>query len=178
MSERIWNFGAGPAMLPEPVLKQVQKDVWDIAGSGIGIAEHSHRGKTFEKVIRETEQACRDLAGISDDYHVLFLQGGATLQFSMVPLNLLPKGGTADYLVTGVWSEKAVSEAKDVFEGRDRKTGEVRWTATRADLIFGSHSQLRALAEVYGSADAKEKFVKDFIAAWTKVMNADRFDLK
>jgi len=114
VSERIWNFGAGPAMLPEPVLKQVQKDVWDIAGSGIGIAEHSHRGKTFEKVIRETEQACRDLAGISDDYHVLFLQGGATLQFSMVPLNLLPKGGTADYLVTGVWSEKAVSEAKKV----------------------------------------------------------------
>ncbi len=114
MSERIWNFGAGPAVLPESVLKQVQKDIWNIAGSGIGVAEHSHRGKTFEKVIRETEQACRDLAGIGDDYHVLFLQGGATLQFSMVPLNLLPRGGTADYLVTGVWSEKAVSEAKKV----------------------------------------------------------------
>jgi len=71
----------------------------------------------------------------------------------------------------------AVSDAKDVFEGRDRKTGEVKWTGTRVDLIFGSNSQLRALAEVYGSADAREKFVQDFVAAWTKVMNADRFDL-
>ena len=72
---------------------------------------------------------------------------------------------------------EAVAGAKDVFEGRDRKTDEVKWTATRADLIFGSHSQLRALAEVYACADAKEKFVKDFVAAWTKVMNLDRFDL-
>lgn len=72
---------------------------------------------------------------------------------------------------------KAQSDARDVFEGRDRKSGKVKWTATRADLIFGSHSQLRALAEVYGSADAKEKFAKDFVAAWTKVMNLDRFDL-
>ncbi len=64
-----------------------------------------------------------------------------------------------------------------VYEGRDRKTKELKWTATRVDLIFGSHSQLRALAEVYACADAKEKFVKDFVAAWTKVMNADRFDL-
>lgn len=75
-----------------------------------------------------------------------------------------------------VW--KASSDSKEVFEGRDRKTGELKWTATRADLIFGSHSELRALAEVYASSDAKEKFVKDFIAAWTKVMNLDRFDLK
>jgi catalase-peroxidase len=68
--------------------------------------------------------------------------------------------------------------AKDVFEGRDRKTGAVRWTATRVDLAFGSNSQLRALAEVYASADAKKKFVDDFVAAWNKVMNLDRFDLK
>ncbi len=73
---------------------------------------------------------------------------------------------------------KALSDAKDVFEGRDRKTGEVKWTATRADLIFGSHSQLRALAEVYGSSDAQQKFVADFVAAWNKVMNSDRFDLQ
>jgi len=67
--------------------------------------------------------------------------------------------------------------AGDVYEGRDRKTGKVKWTGTRVDLVFGSNSQLRALAEVYASADAKEKFVKDFVAAWTKVMNLDRFDL-
>jgi catalase-peroxidase len=72
---------------------------------------------------------------------------------------------------------KAVSDAKDIFEGRDRKTGKVKWTGTRVDLIFGSNSQLRALAEVYGSADAEKKFVQDFVAAWTKVMNLDRFDL-
>jgi catalase-peroxidase len=71
---------------------------------------------------------------------------------------------------------KPVSDAGDVFEGRDRKSGEVKWTGTRVDLIFGSNSQLRALAEVYAQDDAKEKFVRDFVAAWTKVMNADRFD--
>jgi catalase-peroxidase len=75
-----------------------------------------------------------------------------------------------------VWN--ASSDSKEVFEGRDRKTGKIKWTATRADLIFGSNSELRALAEVYASSDAKEKFVKDFVAAWTKVMNLDRFDLK
>jgi len=72
---------------------------------------------------------------------------------------------------------KPASDAQDVFEGRDRKTGKVRWTGTRVDLVFGSNSQLRAIAEVYASADAKEKFVRDFVAAWDKVMNADRFDL-
>jgi catalase-peroxidase len=72
---------------------------------------------------------------------------------------------------------KAVSDANDVFEGRDRKTGQVKWTGTRVDLVFGSNSQLRALAEVYGSSDAQGTFVQDFVAAWTKVMNLDRFDL-
>ena len=74
-----------------------------------------------------------------------------------------------------VW--KPVSDAQDVFEGRDRKTGAVKWTGTRVDLIFGSHSQLRAFAEVYGCGDSKAQFVRDFVAAWTKVMNADRFDI-
>jgi len=73
---------------------------------------------------------------------------------------------------------KPVSDAAEEFEGRDRKTGEVKWTGTRVDLVFGSHAQLRALAEVYASSDAQDKFVKDFVAAWTKVMNLDRFDLR
>jgi len=73
------------------------------------------------------------------------------------------------------WQPSSTSEG--VYEGRDRSTGELKWTATRTDLVFGSNSQLRALAEVYGSSDAKEKFVKDFVAAWNKVMNLDRFDL-
>ena len=112
MSKRIFNFSAGPAVLPEPVLKQAQEAIWDAAGSGIGIMEHSHRGKVFDRVRDEAEQACRDLAGIPDGYQVLFLQGGASLQFSMVPMNLLPADRTADYLLTGVWSQKAVKEAK------------------------------------------------------------------
>ena len=72
---------------------------------------------------------------------------------------------------------KPTSEEEDLFEGSDRKTGELKWTGTRIDLIFGSNSQLRALAEVYGTADSQEKFVRDFVSAWTKVMNLDRFDL-
>jgi phosphoserine aminotransferase len=112
MSKRIFNFSAGPAVLPEPVLRKAQEAVWDAAGSGIGIMEHSHRGKVFDRVRDEAEQACRDLAGIPDSYRVLFLQGGASLQFSMVPMNLLPQDRTADYLLTGVWSQKAVKEAK------------------------------------------------------------------
>jgi catalase-peroxidase len=83
-------------------------------------------------------------------------------------MNLLDLGTT--------WA--AVSDDEDVFEGKDRKTGEKKWTGTRADLIFGSNSELRALAEVYGSADSQEKFLKDFVNAWEKVMNLDRFDLK
>ena len=112
MSKRIFNFSAGPAVLPEPVLKRAQEAIWDAAGSGIGIMEHSHRGKVFDKIRDEAEQNCRELAGIPDNYRVLFLQGGASLQFSMVPMNLLPPDRTADYLLTGVWSQKAVKEAK------------------------------------------------------------------
>ncbi len=111
-TERIHNFNAGPGVLPEPVLRQAQRDLWSIAGSGMGIAEHSHRGKLFEKVIAEAEAEARELAAIPDRYRVLFIQGGATLQFAMVPMNLLPAGAVADYLVTGVWSQKALGEAR------------------------------------------------------------------
>ncbi|HEY7635376.1 MAG TPA: 3-phosphoserine/phosphohydroxythreonine transaminase [Gemmatimonadales bacterium] len=111
-TDRIFNFSAGPAVLPEPVLKRAQEAIWNVAGSGIGIMEHSHRGKVFDKIIEDAEQACRQLGGIPDNYRVLFLQGGASLQFSMVPMNLLPPDRTADYLLTGVWSQKAVKEAK------------------------------------------------------------------
>lgn len=111
-SDRIHNFNAGPGVLPEPVLRQAQQDLWNIRGSGIGIAEHSHRGKLFEQVIAEAEADARELAGIPDNYKILFIQGGATQQFAMVPMNLLPAGRTADYLVTGVWSQKALEEAR------------------------------------------------------------------
>ncbi|MEO6056054.1 MAG: 3-phosphoserine/phosphohydroxythreonine transaminase [Gemmatimonadales bacterium] len=112
MTDRIHNFSAGPAVLPEPVLRKAQEAVWNAAGSGIGIMEHSHRGKVFDRILTEAEANCRALAGIPDDYRVLFLQGGASLQFSMVPMNLLPADRTADFLLTGVWAQKAVKEVK------------------------------------------------------------------
>ncbi len=111
-TERIYNFSAGPAVLPESVLRQAQSDLWNIADSGIGILEHSHRGAVVSRVLEETEADCRAIAGIPEDYHVLFLQGGATLQFTMVPMNFLGTGRRADYLDTGSWTTKAIKDAR------------------------------------------------------------------
>jgi phosphoserine aminotransferase len=131
MTDRIHNFSAGPAVLPESVLRKAQEAIWNAAGSGIGIMEHSHRGKLFERVINEAEEACRSLGGIPDNYRVLFLQGGASLQFAMVPMNFLSAERTADYLVTGVWSQKALKEAKPLGKVHIAATGE----ATNFDRI-------------------------------------------
>lgn len=117
-SKRIFNFSAGPGVLPEDVLRQIQQDVWDIAGSGIGILEHSHRGKVVDKVWEEAEQDCRDVGNIPGNYKILFLTGGATSQNHMVPMNLFPKGGqwkTADYIVTGYWAQKSFDEARKLL---------------------------------------------------------------
>jgi phosphoserine aminotransferase len=112
MSNRIFNFGAGPAVLPEPVLEEAQKDLMALPGVGMSVLEISHRSKAFDEIIQGCEADIRRLANISPDYQVLFLQGGASLQFSMVPMNLMPSGGKADYIVTGSWSKKAVKEAQ------------------------------------------------------------------
>ena len=111
-TQRIYNFSAGPAVLPLEVLEEAQRDLLSLPGVGMSILEISHRSKTFDEVIQGCEADMRKLAGIPGNYKVLFLQGGASLQFSMVPLNLLPADGSADYIVTGVWSQKAVKEAK------------------------------------------------------------------
>jgi phosphoserine aminotransferase len=111
---RIFNFSAGPAVLPYEVLEEAQRDLLALPGVGMSILEISHRSSTFDEVIDGCEADLRTLAGIPSNYRVLFLQGGASLQFSMVPMNLLPAGGSADYVVTGSWSEKAVKEAKRV----------------------------------------------------------------
>lgn len=114
MEKRIYNLSAGPAILPEEVLLEAQKDLFSYKGSGMSIMEMSHRGKIFDGVIKEAEADLRKLLSIGDDYAVLFLQGGATLQFSMVPLNLMPPKNKADYIVTGSWAKKAAKEAKRV----------------------------------------------------------------
>ena len=114
MTERIYNFSAGPAVLPLPVLEEAQRDLLSLPGVGMSVLEISHRSKTFDEIILGAEADLRKLANIPENYHILFLQGGATLQFSMVPMNILPADGKADYILTGVWSKKAVKEAQKV----------------------------------------------------------------
>ena len=109
---RVFNFSAGPAMLPQAVLEKAQQEILDWQGSGMSVMEMSHRGKEFMSIASQAEADLRELMGISDDYSVLFLQGGASSQFAMVPLNLLGERKTADYVNTGAWSKKAIAEAK------------------------------------------------------------------
>src|SRR6188474_1367060 len=107
---RIYNFAAGPAVLPVPVLEEIQRNLVALPGVGMSVLEISHRSKTFESVLAQAEADIRTLAGIPSNYKVLFLQGGASMQFSMVPMNLLPEGRTADYIITGSWTDKAAKE--------------------------------------------------------------------
>ncbi len=128
MTERIFNFSAGPAVLPLPVLEEAQRELVTLPGVGMSIMEISHRSKAFDEIIGRAEGGLRELMGLPDNYHVLFLQGGASLQFSMIPMNLLPEGGSADYIVTGSWGKKAVKEAK--------REGAVNIAANTADGGF------------------------------------------
>ncbi|MDY5770863.1 MAG: 3-phosphoserine/phosphohydroxythreonine transaminase [Anaerovoracaceae bacterium] len=108
---RVYNFSAGPSMLPVEVLEKVQKDLLNYEGSGQSVMEMSHRSKEFKKIIEDAEADLRELMNIPDNYKVMFLQGGGTLQFAMVPLNLLRKSRKADYVITGTWAKKAYKEA-------------------------------------------------------------------
>ena len=109
---RVFNFSAGPAVLPEPVLGEAGRDLMALPGVGMSVLEVSHRSKVVTEIIETAEANIRTLAGLPDDYHVLFMQGGATQQFAMVPMNLLPETGSADYIVTGSWAKKATKEAE------------------------------------------------------------------
>jgi phosphoserine aminotransferase len=111
---RIYNFSAGPAVLPLPVLEEAQRDLVALPGVGMSVLEISHRSKPFDEIIHGAEADMRSVGGIPANYKVLFLQGGASLQFSMVPMNLLAPGATADYIITGDWAKKALKEAKKV----------------------------------------------------------------
>jgi len=128
MTERIFNFSAGPAVLPVPVLEEAQRDMISLPGVGMSVMEISHRSKTFDEIIGRAEAGLRELMKVPSNYHVLFLQGGASLQFSMVPMNFLPADGSADYVLTGSWGKKALKEAK--------KVGAVNVAATMADGGF------------------------------------------
>lgn len=124
---RVYNFSAGPAVLPEEVLKAAADEMLDYQGTGMSVMEMSHRSKAYETIINEAEADLRELMDIPDNYRVLFLQGGASLQFAMIPMNLM-KNGTADYIITGQWAKKAYQEAQ--------KYGKAVAIASSADKTF------------------------------------------
>ena len=124
---RIYNFSAGPAVLPEEVLVEAAQEMLDYQGTGMSVMEMSHRSKPFQKIIDDAEQDLRDLMNIPNNYKVLFLQGGASQQFAMIPMNLM-KNGVADYIITGQWAKKAYEEAK--------KYGQANAIASSADKTF------------------------------------------
>lgn len=118
MTGRIHNFGAGPAVLPLSVVEECREALPNLNGSGFGLLEVSHRSQTFQNVVDSAMAGLRRVLGVPDDYTVLFLQGGASLQFYMTALNLLPPGGSADYLVTGTWAQKALTEAQRIGDAK------------------------------------------------------------
>ncbi|TWH46133.1 3-phosphoserine/phosphohydroxythreonine transaminase [Sporomusa sp. KB1] len=140
--KRAYNFNAGPAALPLAVLKKAQAELLDFNDTGMSIMEHSHRGNAYEIVHNRAIELLKELLSIPEGYEVLFLQGGASLQFSMVPMNFLPANKKAGYVMTGVWSEKAYAEAE--------KLGEVFVAATTKE---GNYSQMPALKEINYDAD-------------------------
>ncbi len=142
---RVFNFAAGPAMLPLAVLEQVRDELTDWQGSGASVMEVSHRGKAFMAVAQEAEASLRALLGVPDDYHVLFLQGGASTQFAAVALNLARADSTVDYLCTGHWSNKALAEAR-------RLTGRVNVLADEAHSRYTTVPAAAALRPTPGAA--------------------------
>ena len=144
---RVYNFAAGPAVLPEEVLKEAAAEMLDYKGTGMSVMEMSHRSKAFEEIIQDAEQDLRDLMNIPDNYKVLFLQGGASTQFAMVPMNLM-KNRVADYIITGQWAKKAAAEAK--------KYGKVNELASSADKTF---SYIPDVSKIKVSDDADYVYI-------------------
>ena len=124
---RVYNFSAGPAVLPEEVLQEAADEMLDYRGTGMSVMEMSHRSKAYEEIITGAEADLRELMGIPDNYKVLFLQGGASQQFAMIPMNLM-KNRTADYIITGQWAKKAAQEAE--------KYGKVNRIASSEDQTY------------------------------------------
>jgi phosphoserine aminotransferase len=142
--QRVYNFSAGPAVLPMPVLEEIQRDLVALPGVGMSILEVSHRSAAFEGILAQADADVRALANIPSNYKVLFLQGGASLQFSMVPMNLLTAGATADYIDSGSWAGKAIKEAK--------KVGTVNVAATTRDEQYSRVPRQNELELTPGAA--------------------------
>jgi len=158
MPERVFNFSPGPAVLPLPVLEQAQRDLVALPGVGMSVLEISHRSKAFDEILAEATQGLRDLLGVPDGYHVMFLQGGASLQFSMVAMNLLRGSGkTADYILTGTWGKKAIDEARRegethvVWDGKATnynrlpKPGELKFSPNAAYVYYTDNETIQGV---------------------------------
>ncbi|OLD25840.1 MAG: phosphoserine transaminase [Acidobacteria bacterium 13_1_40CM_3_55_6] len=144
MTERIFNFSAGPAVLPIPVLEEARAHLLALPGVGMSVMEISHRSKTFDEIIQGAETGLRDLLSIPKDYAVLFLQGGASLQFTMVPMNFLSLDENADYILTGSWGKKAIKEAQKCGEvnlGADMSDGGFTRVPTQEELQLGDDAR-------------------------------------
>lgn len=144
---RVYNFAAGPAVLPEEVLKEAADEMLDYNGTGMSVMEMSHRSKDFEVIIQDAERNLRELMNIPNNYKILFLQGGASMQFAMVPMNLM-KNRVADYIITGQWAKKAATEAE--------KFGKVNVLATSADKTF---SYIPDMSKIKVSNDADYVYI-------------------
>lgn len=131
MANRVHNFNAGPAALPLPALERAQAELLDFAGTGMSVMEHSHRGKDYEAVHDEAQRLLAKLLGVPDTHQILLLQGGASQVFATLPMNFLPPGKSADYLVTGTWGEKALDEARTVGKAREAASTRRDGTYTR-----------------------------------------------
>ena len=144
---RVYNFAAGPAVLPEEVLKEAAEEMLDYRGTGMSVMEMSHRSKAFEEIIQDAERDLRELMNIPDNYKVLFLQGGGSTQFAMIPMNLM-KNRVADYIITGQWAKKAAAEAK--------RYGKVNELASSADKTF---SYIPDVSKIEVSDDADYVYI-------------------
>ena len=185
MEKRVYNFSPGPAVLPLKALEEAQRDLLALPGTGISILEISHRSKKFEQILGQAETNLRTLLGIPENYRILFLQGGALLQFGMIPMSFLRNTGkAADYIVTGTWSKKAADEAKTqgavqiAFDGkagnynRVPKTGELKLDPNAAYAYFTSNETIQgvqfpaepAVGEVPLVCDASSDFLSRPIA--------------
>ncbi len=186
---RIFNFSAGPAALPEAVLERAREEMLDYQGSGMSVMEMSHRSKTFVAIAEQAEADFRELLNVSDDYHVLFLQGGATTQFAAIPLNLTAAGDTVDYVDTGSWSKKAIKEAgkycsvnvvaSSAETNYDRIPGPARWqlSADARYLHICSNETIGGV-QFHNLPDTEVPLVADMSSDFlSRPMNVDQFAL-
>ncbi len=156
MTSRVYNFSPGPAVLPESVLKRAQSELLSLNNVGMSILEISHRGPEFTEILESTKSNLRALLGIPDNYHILFLQGGGRLQFSMIPLNLTQEGESANYIVSGSWSEKAEAESRrlvatrNIWNGAEHKFSRVPTDGELSEGASGAYTYFTSNETIQG----------------------------